>query len=278
MSTVIISDITDLGATLVIPDDALVSETDEGVEFTLDSTVVGESGDTPYDWQALLLWARADPDHAHLLPINATDLERATSRNNGRVDEIETTIGRVFNPATIPAAMLPWLAWGLSVDLWFSEWTEAEQRAVCADSLLFHFRKGTPGSLLEMLNLYDLGEGCSIVEWPTANGVFLADGLHPFTGEEPTACNTHMAYADGAWRANGVRNANNKNPWAMYSLRVASALSNAKALLMRRVLKYVAPLRNHLVFMDFSDHALLADGTLDADGAYNAGVAHGQFI
>jgi hypothetical protein len=149
---------------------------------------------------------------------------------------------------------------------------------VCADSLLFHFRKGTPDSLIEMLNLYALGDDCSVVEWPCANGVFKADAIHPFTGAEQTACNNHMAYADGAYRANGIRNANNKNPWAMYSLRVAAPLSNAKAYLMRRVLKYVAPLRNHLVFMDFSDYTLTADGTLDADGAYNAGVAHGQFV
>jgi len=228
-------------------------------------------------WRFHAELAGIDPEPAHLLPPNATPLERDVSRVCARLDEIPTGINAVFDPETIPAPMLPWLAWGLSVDLWFSDWSITQQRAVCADSLLFHRRKGTPASLRDMLNLYDLGEDCTIVELPTANGVYLADAVQPFTGDTAYANNNHMAYANGIYRANGIRNANNRNPWAMYSLKVSAALSNAKAYLMRQVLKYVAPARNHLVFMDFSDHTLLADGTLNADGAYNAGVAHGQF-
>ena len=227
-------------------------------------------------WRFHAELAGIDPEPAHLLPPNATPLERDVSRVCARLDEIPTAIDAVFDPETIPANMLPWLAWGLSVDLWFADWRITQQRNVCADSLLFHRRKGTPASLIEMLNLYGLGENCTVVELPTANGVYRADGINPLTGATAYANNQHMAYANGIYRANGIRNANNKNPWAMYSLKVAAALSNTKAQLMRQVLKYVTPARNQLVFMDFSDHTLLADGTLTANGAYNAGVAHGQ--
>ncbi|WP_316347597.1 phage tail protein I [Desulfuromonas acetoxidans] len=79
-----------------------------------------------------------------LLPANATSLERDLETVTARVADIPIVVGTLWNPQTCPASLLPWLAWALSVDDWQSDWPEATKRAVLAESLLIHCRKGTP--------------------------------------------------------------------------------------------------------------------------------------
>lgn len=104
----------------------------------------------------------ADP--ATLLPPNAAPLERALSLASAvSLADVPVAIDQLWNPATCPADLLPWLAWGLSIDIWDSAWTEAEKRAAVADAIQFQRRKGTPASLRTVLDRFD--PLIAIVEW-----------------------------------------------------------------------------------------------------------------
>lgn len=100
---------------------------------------------------------------ADLLPANATDQERALSEATARIDGIDVPIADLWNPQTCPAALLPWLAWALSVDVWDATWTEAQKRSVIAASVAVHRIKGTRGAVVRALDA--LGYDVSLVEW-----------------------------------------------------------------------------------------------------------------
>lgn len=104
---------------------------------------------------------------ASLLPPNATTLERAVAGAGARISDIPAPLADLWNPATCPEELLPWLAWGLSIDIWNSDWTEAEKRAAIADAVPFQRRKGTRTSLRLVLDRFDTMIG--LVEWFEAN-------------------------------------------------------------------------------------------------------------
>ena len=60
-------------------------------------------------------------------------------------------IKQVWDPATCPSGILPWLAWALSVDDWNADWTEAQKRSAIAASVQVHRTKGTLGALRRAL-------------------------------------------------------------------------------------------------------------------------------
>lgn len=93
------------------------------------------------------------PQAIHLLPGNATPLERALAASTLRLEEIPLPIDDVWRPDRCPAHLLPWLAWGLSVDLWDDTWPEAKKRYVCAQSFELHRLKGTIEGIRRHLGL-----------------------------------------------------------------------------------------------------------------------------
>lgn len=97
-----------------------------------------------------------------LLPPNATDAERAVE-DAMRAGIDLSQVGTLWNPATCPAAILPYLAWGLSISRWDPAWTEAEKRAAIADAIPFHRRKGTRAAVREVLDRFE--PLLQIVEW-----------------------------------------------------------------------------------------------------------------
>jgi phage tail P2-like protein len=48
-------------------------------------------------------------------------------------------------------ALLPWLAWALSVDEWDTNWSETQKRNAIKTSLSVHMRKGTIGAVREAM-------------------------------------------------------------------------------------------------------------------------------
>jgi phage tail P2-like protein len=101
---------------------------------------------------------------ADLLPPNASTLERAMVASFDAVlDDVPVQIDTLWNPATCDVALLPWLAWGLSIDLWDADWSEATKRAAIADAIQFQRRKGTPASLRTVLDRID--PMIAVVEW-----------------------------------------------------------------------------------------------------------------
>ncbi len=99
-----------------------------------------------------------------LLPPNSTRLERAIEGANGAaLADVPVPIRDLWNPATCPAALLPFLAWGVSIDLWDSQWSEAEKRAAIARAIEDQRHKGTPASLRSVIDRFD--PLIEVVEW-----------------------------------------------------------------------------------------------------------------
>ena len=104
-----------------------------------------------------------------LLPPNATPLMRALEAGTTLRPDIDVgaVAEAVADPMTAPAFLLPWLAYGESVDAWDADWSEADKRAAIAGSIAFHRRKGTRASVEEVLSRFD--QLARLVEWHEAS-------------------------------------------------------------------------------------------------------------
>lgn len=98
-----------------------------------------------------------------LLPPNATPLERALEHGTAQLSDVTAPIDTLVNPATIAAELLPWLAYGLSVDSWKASWPEALKRRAVAGSIALHRIKGTRRSVEMVLARID--ELARVLEW-----------------------------------------------------------------------------------------------------------------
>ncbi len=112
-----------------------------------------ESIDAVADLARSILPARSSPLTVALL---AAELARIAT-----VDP--TVIATIWNPATCPKVLLPYLAMGVSVDVWSADWPEAQQRRVIAASPMVHRLKGTRGAVERALAAFELET--RIVEW-----------------------------------------------------------------------------------------------------------------
>lgn len=109
--------------------------------------------------------AAVAPIADRILPPNAAPIERAVLMAElARIATVDpTVIVSIWNPATCPAALLPWLAQGVSVDVWSNDWPEAQKRAVIAASPMVHRLKGTIGAVQRALAAFDLET--RVIEW-----------------------------------------------------------------------------------------------------------------
>jgi phage tail P2-like protein len=99
-----------------------------------------------------------------ILPPNATALERALDGTAAAtLDGVPAPLRDLWNPATCPIGLLPFLAWGVSIDFWDTQWTEAEKRDAVAGAIEAQRRKGTRKSLRDVLDRFDPLIG--LVEW-----------------------------------------------------------------------------------------------------------------
>jgi hypothetical protein len=79
----------------------------------------------------------------HLLPANASTLEKVFAASGQRIQAIPAPIDTVKRGYQTPAQFLPFAAWEYSVDVWFRDWLEATKRNITARSLQLHQKKGT---------------------------------------------------------------------------------------------------------------------------------------
>jgi len=100
-----------------------------------------------------------------LLPPNATRFERALEAGAARIVDIHAPAD-IDDPMTCPVEVLPWLAWGLSVDGWDPDWTDADKRAAVAGSIELHRHKGTRMSVETVLGRFD--QLARLIEWHEA--------------------------------------------------------------------------------------------------------------
>lgn len=129
-----------------------------------------------------------------LLPPNATPLERALEAAGARLSEVPVPLASLWDPATCPIEILPWLAWSLSIDFWDPTWPEALKRAQVANAIPTHRRKGSAASVRQVIETYDLG--MTLTEWfqTTPKGepyTFLVD--LPLSGDDGETSSAEFA-------------------------------------------------------------------------------------
>jgi hypothetical protein len=88
-----------------------------------------------------------------LLPDNRTAFEEAADLTGARIAELPVALRHLIRPRDVPETHLPWLSWGLSVDLWDSSWPVETKRNRTARALPFHAIKGTQTAISEALNV-----------------------------------------------------------------------------------------------------------------------------
>jgi hypothetical protein len=183
-----------------------------------------------------------------LLPNNATPLERALSQTGGRFNP-PRRVPTLWNAATCPAALLPWLAWALSVDEWDHGWAVEKKRAVIAATIPVHEQKGTPAAIRTALAA--LGQ-------PDAELIERAD------------CLRH----NGEARRNGLRRRFGLPGWPTFRVILKRPVTVDQAFQIQRLLTAVK--RNCVVLLsvDFSAAALRRNGLHIRDGAYTRGVVN----
>lgn len=98
-----------------------------------------------------------------LLPPNATELERAIAEAAGDIQNVPITIREIWDPATCPTNVLPWLAWAFSVEDWNEDWSELQNRETIRTAIAVQQHKGTIGAVREALA--SLGIDLRIQEW-----------------------------------------------------------------------------------------------------------------
>lgn len=184
-----------------------------------------------------------------LQPPNQTPLESAAGRACSMpvAPEIILTL---LDPWRIPARLLPWLAWALSVDEWDDEWDEQTRRQVVADSLAVHRKKGTPWAIRQVFRSLGLGE----IDIEEGRSGYRRDGS---IRREPF-------YLRGSGTAG----------WAEYRIFCHKQLSIRQAETAIRMLKDAAPARCRLVEIDFSSAALIRNGLARRNGTFTRGVVN----
>ncbi|WP_163372876.1 phage tail protein I [Endozoicomonas acroporae] len=96
-----------------------------------------------------------------LLPPNANARERAVEASINR--EVKTPLRELWNPDDCPESLLPWLAWGLSVDDWNPDWPVEVKRSVVRTAIQNHTIKGTRKSVEDAVKA--LGSQLILREW-----------------------------------------------------------------------------------------------------------------
>lgn len=164
-----------------------------------------------------------------LLPANASDFERAIEATTAGLSDTPVPLRALWNPETCPVALLPWLAWALSVDDWASDWPEATQREVIAASVEVHRHKGTRGAILRALDAMGYGDDADLIEaWQLPR-------LGPIAPEgrgEPLGRDWRLGWSGAQW--------------ADYWVEIRRPITRADADALAARLRSVAPVRCRL--------------------------------
>lgn len=98
-----------------------------------------------------------------ILPPASTDMEKALEQVAARLLDIAVLVREVWSPSNCPIALLPWLAWGLSLDNWSSDWPEAIKRERVRKAIAIARQKGTAASVRAVIQSF--GGSVAIREW-----------------------------------------------------------------------------------------------------------------
>ena len=98
-----------------------------------------------------------------LLPPNTSLVERAIEASTARLSDVPVPLRSLIDPNTCPLALLPYLAWALSIDTWDSDWPEAVKRNRVRQAIDIQRRKGTASSVRDVVNSF--GGSLALREW-----------------------------------------------------------------------------------------------------------------
>ncbi|WP_341204786.1 phage tail protein I [uncultured Sulfitobacter sp.] len=113
-----------------------------------------------------------------VLPPNAQQVELDLEQMSGRLLGFGDPIAALWDASACPEHLLPYLAWGFSVEVWDSAWPEAYKRQVLVNAVQVHRAKGTVGSVRRALS--GIGFRTDISEWFEYGGdphTFLLDAF-----------------------------------------------------------------------------------------------------
>lgn len=186
-----------------------------------------------------------------LLPPAATPLERAIEQTQAVRLDLAAIVPTLWNAATCPAALLPHLAWALSVDEWDNGWSIEKKRTVIAEARYIHQHKGTPSAIRRAL---------ASIGQPDADLI------------ERTDC----IKRDGSRKHNGWHRRFGRGGWATYRINLKRPVTIDQAQQIKRLLAAVQRNCVHLVAIDFSRATVRRNGTAARNGAYTRGVVADQ--
>lgn len=186
-----------------------------------------------------------------LLPPASTALERALEQTHAARLDHAAIVPALWNAATCPAALLPHLAWALSVDEWSYGWPVEKKRAVIAEARAIHQHKGTPAAIRRALTAIGQRDAQLIERADSIkrNGVFRHDGSHHRKG---------------------------RAGWASYRVILNRPATIDQAQQIQRLLAAVGRNCVHLVAIDFRRAALRRNGQAPRTGIYTRGVVADQ--
>lgn len=141
-----------------------------------------------------------------ILPPGSTALEKALEQVAASMLDLPELVRAVWSPHDCPIELLPWLAWGFSVDVWDADWPEATKREAVALAIASHRQKGTPAAVRTVIDRVD--PLIALVEWFDDQ-----DTMEPFTFrlDLPLIADTDIAY-DEALIAQLVRDITTVKP------------------------------------------------------------------
>lgn len=179
-----------------------------------------------------------------LLPPNSTSLERALEKVTTRLSAHPVQIGTLWNAATCPLSVLPWLASALSADDWDGTWPEEMKRDAVALALEIHRYKGTASAV--MLELAAAGH-------PDAQLIERAD------------CQLHNGeiMRDGIYRRGGP------SQWATFRVILNRTITTDLAEQLVRRINRAKRLACHLTTFNYRRAAIRHNGSAMHDGTYH---------
>lgn len=185
---------------------------------------------------------------ATVLPPSSTPLERAVDLTAAqRLAALPAVVASLWNADTCPPAILPYLAWAMSVDEWNDGWGIDKKRAVIKESRHIHQHKGTLSAIKRALAA--IGQpGATVIErgnYIFHNGSALRNASHTREG------------------AGG---------WASYRVILTQPVTIDMALQIKRLLAAVKRNCVTLTAIDYKQAALRRNGLTRYNAAYTRGV------
>lgn len=166
----------------------------------------------------------------------------------GQTLPLDAPVDRLWDPERCPAQLLPWLAWTLSVEDWDPDWPEWRKREVVGEAIALHRLRGTVAAVRRVLQITGYGTARIVERW----GEKFRDGDLDRDGEETRVAADH---------------------WAEYRVILDRPVTAAQAVKVRALIERAAPARCHLKLLDFTEAAILRDGTVARDDTYTRGGA-----